>query len=98
MADKTSTLAGVQPPTSVCQRGSILLKSLAEQEPAPTVPSGLLALIRGVIHYPPAEYTLKVRYDPHDRSWVGVVVRAQGVGRPVPGRDRLRTFRGRPLA
>jgi hypothetical protein len=67
---KTSTLAPVQPPTSVCQRGSILLKSLVVQEPAPKIPSGRLALIRGLIRYPPAEYTLTVRYDPHDRNWV----------------------------
>jgi hypothetical protein len=62
MAGKTSTLVSVQPPTlvsvqpptSVCQRGSILLKSLVVQELAPKIPSGLLALIRGLIPYPPA--------------------------------------------
>lgn len=69
-AGKTSTLVPVQPSTSVCQRGSILLKSLVVQVPAPKIPSGLLALIRGLIRYPPAEYTLTVRYDPHDRNWV----------------------------
>jgi hypothetical protein len=69
-ADRTSTLVAVQPSTSVCQRGSILLKSLVVQEPAPKIPRGLLALIRGPIRYPPAEYTLTVRYDPHDRNWV----------------------------
>jgi len=68
-AGKTSTLVPVQPPTSVCQRGSILLKSLVTREPAPKIPSGLLVLIRGVIPYPPAEYTLTVRYDPRDRNW-----------------------------
>lgn len=68
-AAETSTLLPVQPPTSVCQRGSILLKPLAGLEPAPKVANGLLALVRGLIRYPPAEYTLTVRYDPRDRSW-----------------------------
>jgi hypothetical protein len=68
-AAETSTLVPVQPPTSVCQRGSILLEPLAVLEPAAKIPSGLLALVRGLIRYPPSEYTLTVRYDPHDRSW-----------------------------
>jgi hypothetical protein len=68
-AGKTSTLVPVQPPTSVCQRGSILLKPFAVIKPAPKIPSGLLSLIRGLIRYPPGEYSLTVRYDPHDRSW-----------------------------
>ncbi len=68
-AGKTFTVLPVQPATSVCQRGSILLKSLVVQEPEPKIPSALLALVRGQIRYPPSEYTLTVRYDPHDRSW-----------------------------
>ncbi len=65
----TSTLVPVQPPTAVCDRGAISLKPLAAL--TALMPSGLLAMLKTLLGgYPPREYTLKVRYDPHDRSWV----------------------------
>jgi hypothetical protein len=67
-AGETSTLVPVQPPTPVCERGAISLKPLVAL--TPVMPSGLLAVIKKVLGYPPREYTLTVRYDPDDRSWV----------------------------
>jgi len=64
----TATLVPVQPPRAVCERGSILLKPLARL--TPVMPSGLLAMLKKLLDYPPREYTLKLRYDTHDRSWV----------------------------
>ena len=100
-AGKTSTLVPVQPPISVCQRGSILLKSLVTREPAPKIPSGLLVLIRGLIPYPPAEYTLTVRYDPRETN---VVVKdGDNRGHTVAERNvvvqlvRLGAWRGHPM-
>ncbi len=81
-AGKTFTVLPVQPATSVCQRGSILLKSLVVQEPEPKIPSALLALVRGQIRYPPCEYTLTVRYYPRTTG-AGQSGRSRRPGQPT---------------
>jgi hypothetical protein len=83
-AGETSTLLPVQPPTPVCDRGAISLKPLAAL--TPLMPSGLLATLKTLLGgYPPREYTLKVRYDPHDRNWVEWTWGPAGRADPIQG-------------
>ncbi len=69
-AEKTSFLVAIEPPTSVCRRGAISFQPFVVQKPVNANSTGLTAMIQNLLGYPPREYTLKVRYDPHDRSWV----------------------------
>lgn len=56
----------VEPPTSVCERGSLLLARLA----VPAIPAALWALIRATVARPASEYVVGVQVDPEDASWV----------------------------
>ena len=69
-AAKTSFLVALGPPTSVCQSGAISFKAFVVQKPVNANSSGLLAMIQNLLGVPPREYTLKLRYDQDDRSWV----------------------------
>ncbi|MGD0715452.1 MAG: DUF4232 domain-containing protein [Gaiellaceae bacterium] len=82
-ARETSTIVPVQPPTAVCQSGTISLKPLAAL--TALMPSGLLATLKTLLRYPPREYTLTVRYDPHDRSWVEWTWGPAGPADPIQG-------------
>jgi|GEM_PF-1485778 len=82
-AGDTSTLVPVQPPTPVCQSGAVSLMPLVGL--TPVMPSGLLAMIKKRVGFPPREYTLTVRYDPHDRSWVDWSFGPVGPADPIQG-------------
>ncbi|MGP8066211.1 MAG: DUF4232 domain-containing protein [Acidimicrobiales bacterium] len=69
-AGKTSFLVAIGPPTSVCQSGAISFKAYVVQHPVDANPTGLVPMIHNLLGAPPREYTLKLRYDPNDRSWV----------------------------
>lgn len=81
----TSLLATIEPPTSVCRRGSISLRPFVVQRPVNTNSTGLVAMIQNLLGYPPNEYTLTLRYDSRDPGWVLWSYRPRGPGDPVQG-------------
>lgn len=82
---EASSLVPIRPPTSVCRRGAISLGPFVTQVPAQAIPSGLRTMLERLLHYPPAEYTLTVRYDPNDRSWVKWLYAPAGPGDELQG-------------
>jgi len=69
-AGASSTLVPTQPATAVCERGSLSLQAFVLRIPAPAIPSGIRTMVERLLRYPPSDYTLRARFDPHDSSWV----------------------------
>lgn len=57
------------PPTSVCREGAITYHPFVALEQQ-AIPAGLLALMHTIVRFPIYAYTLHMRVDPRDTSWV----------------------------
>lgn len=83
-AGGTTLSIPLAPPASVCRRGAITVRPFTALE-RQAIPAGLFALIHSEVRFPVYEYTVRIRFDPDDASWVEWSFGPSGRQFPIQG-------------